>query len=1020
MRALLALVLVFPLAGLGFFLHEEWTEQTSVVADAEQIEATVQTFSALRRLEVWLSADQSLSLVRAGVADMGVTLQSIAAEEANDVVSFSDSQLLAAEQNVADLVDQDSSRVALSDRARLQDQRKLLGELRDRVDTPEIEAAEITATYERYINLVSRLSDRHLAEVENLARGSAEFDQLAQSVRALDDLTIGTAAAVEVMIFGLGYVVPVPGFESAASDRLDFAAAYDREQSYLTSFLSSGPPRSVQRLQELQASPENLSYLSYVDVSLRLANLVEDDEELEIPDSQAYGAVAYVRVAELANLSIPTSEEIAEQAAVVRAGVQDGFRQQLVVTLGVVAASIIAAMLAAWLLVNPLRRLQMRADLISKGQLASSDPLGAIGPREVAVVSVAMDQLESNLLSLDQQMHALADGELDEAATLGMPGPLGEAMGRTVSRLSEMTERLRSSEETARAVVSNAADAIMTVNAANGIVVANTAAAQLFGVRDELMLDMTVSDLLSEDSADAVKALLAAARHRGEASEQIALESAGSVRQILFSAQVHEEVAPGAEAADITVIGRDVTHRTRMEAELRIRSKTDGLTTLPNRASAIEHLERALHDRERTGREVGLMFVDLDRFKRVNDTYGHAAGDALLRVVAGRLTAMVGDRGVVARLGGDEFVVVLPEALPIDETCSLGSQIIERLEEPALADGARVEISACVGVALSRPGTMSAADLLREADLAVYSSKKRGGTVSVANDELRRMARRRQELDNALRVALRQQELRLHFQPVVEMTTGVVVGAEALARWDRRDEGPVSPEEFISVAEESSLVVDVGRWALMEACRAIAAIEAVSPTQQIPVAVNISWRHVTEGDLVADVRNALVATGIRPALLRVELTETGTPNDGSAASVLEELQELGVGMSLDDFGTGYSSLTHLRQFPFDTVKLDRSLIISLEDDVNDRSIVKLMVHLGDLLGISVIAEGVETPEQAEILQDFGCSLVQGYLYGRPDSLPGFLSELQRGNDEMSLPQAARLDRLAQMIVRSDV
>ncbi|MDH3705929.1 MAG: GGDEF domain-containing phosphodiesterase, partial [Acidimicrobiia bacterium] len=301
-----------------------------------------------------------------------------------------------------------------------------------------------------------------------------------------------------------------------------------------------------------------------------------------------------------------------------------------------------------------------------------------------------------------------------------------------------------------------------------------------------------------------------------------------------------------------------------------------------------------------------------------------------------------------------------------------------------------IDLAASVGMAVGGFGSTSST-LLRDADLAMYSSKRDSRELTVCDDGLRGDEVRRQELEAALASAIRGDELDLYLQPVIEHASGSLVGAEGLCRWFRNDSF-VRPDQFIAVAEESTLILELGRWALRTGAQHARAVYDATG-REVPIAVNVGWRHVVEGDLLADVKDAIAGAEIKPQQLRIEVTETATPTDtGYAAGVLSSVRMLGVGLSLDDFGTGYSSITHLRQFPFDTVKLDRSLIVGLEDE-RERGVVDIVMRLTDVLGLKVIGEGVEHEHQAQQLATLGCTIVQGYIWSPALRIDDFIQEL---------------------------
>jgi diguanylate cyclase (GGDEF)-like protein len=425
----------------------------------------------------------------------------------------------------------------------------------------------------------------------------------------------------------------------------------------------------------------------------------------------------------------------------------------------------------------------------------------------------------------------------------------------------------------------------------------------------------------------------------------------------------------------------------RRAADLVRMAYHDSLTGLPNRALVLERLEQALRLKRGLGHETAVLLLDLDNFKVINDSLGHQLGDALLQLVGNRLVEAVDPDNTVARLGGDEFIVLVPRVARPSDAAALADHIATRLNAPFTIDGRQVTITTSIGVALSRRGADRPPEaLLRGADLALYRAKDNGRARHALFDpRMEAEAMERLELETDLRLALSRNELRLHYQPIFSLAPGARLdGWEALLRWQHPTRGLVPPGLFIPLAEETGLIVAIGRWVLEEACRQLRIWQELSQDTTLMMSVNVSARQFQDAGLAADIKGALGASGIDPRRLKLEITESAIMHDaqGSVAT-LRAFKALGVELSIDDFGTGYSSLAYLKRFPVDTLKIDRSFVEGLGHDPQDAAIVRSVVTLARTLGLSLIAEGIETTTQQAELTTLGCDFGQGYLLGRP-------------------------------------
>jgi len=429
----------------------------------------------------------------------------------------------------------------------------------------------------------------------------------------------------------------------------------------------------------------------------------------------------------------------------------------------------------------------------------------------------------------------------------------------------------------------------------------------------------------------------------------------------------------------------DVSDRKRMESELERLALYDALTALPNRALFADRLGHVLERRDRDT-ATAVYFLDLDRFKRINDSLGHAAGDEVLREVAARLRSVVRPEDTVARFGGDEFTVLCESVGGVLEAVAIADRLQRPLRNPLVAGGAELRLSASIGVALVEAGEQGdAQNLIEDADAAMYRAKERGGArTELFDSAMRENAVRALQVEQELQQALEQGDLRLYFQPSVDLGSGRVVGAEALVRWHHPKRGVIVPDRFLKVAEETGLIVPLGAWVIGEACRQLAEWQSRPETAELYLSLNLSARELTHPDVVPTVLGCVRESGIDPRFLTIEVTESTAMADGdSGFRALRDLSGEGIRVAIDDFGTGYSSLDQLRRMPVDIVKVDRSFVSGMADDSTDRALVAAVVGMGQALKLGVVAEGIEEPSQVEVLRELGCEIGQGFLFAKP-------------------------------------
>lgn len=434
----------------------------------------------------------------------------------------------------------------------------------------------------------------------------------------------------------------------------------------------------------------------------------------------------------------------------------------------------------------------------------------------------------------------------------------------------------------------------------------------------------------------------------------------------------------------------DITERKQHEQALEYQSTHDTLTGLPNRTLLVDRLQHCMSLSDRYGSKVAVAFVDLDQFKIINDSMGHDVGDALLKIMAERLSHCVREVDTVVRLGGDEFVLLLTGLHKIEDISESMQRVLASVAEPCLVENREFIVSCSIGICVYPDDSHDTTALLKYADSAMYKAKQSGRNMfQFYTEELNKRLMERLDLEYRLRQAFEKNEFLLHYQPKMDFASGKVCGAEALIRWQPAGEPMISPASFIPVAEETGLIEDIGRWVLQEACRQGVVLNQQAG-QKLPIAVNVSPRQFRQSDLVASVQAALQNSGLDPACLELEITESSLVHDTkSFIKTLRELKALGVKLAIDDFGTGYSSMAYLKDFPVDRLKIDQIFVSHLETEPSNVAILKAIIALGHSLNMKVIAEGVETPYQQAFLHGIGCDELQGYHFSRPLPLDAF-------------------------------
>jgi diguanylate cyclase (GGDEF)-like protein/PAS domain S-box-containing protein len=555
------------------------------------------------------------------------------------------------------------------------------------------------------------------------------------------------------------------------------------------------------------------------------------------------------------------------------------------------------------------------------------------------------------------------------------PSPIAVSLAAAVLVLGVLRYRLLDLRPVARTlVVETMRDAVLVADAHGHVVDVNPAGQQLLGRSAAAVIGLPIDVALSER---------AGAMRLPDSGVHDVRFSAGDRDRDMELAVTPLPDTRGATAGRVLVF-RDVSERRQLERDLRRLAHTDPLTALPNRALFHDRLDLALATAARHRAPLAIVFLDLDRFKIINDSLGHEVGDKVLVSVGQRLRGCLRSEDTLARLGGDEFAVLLPEIADSAGAHFVAGKLLAALNGPQRVDGHELTVSASVGVALFPQDANDVQHLLRSADAAMYRAKARGGgRVEMFTPLLEQQATRRQQLAVELGRGLRSNQLRVVFQPYRELATGTIVGYEALVRWTHPQGGVLDPASFLPLAEDTGLIEAVDRWVLNEACR-----EAREWPSPLAVSVNISPAWLRSGDLSERVATVLVDTGLEPSRLTLELSErTLFDDEPEVFASLAELATKGVGLALDDFGAGYTSLEHLRRLPISQLKIDRSLIAPLGDGDSDSPMVAAVISFAHALGLSVTAEGIEQPNQLARLVELGCECGQGFLFSPASSFP---------------------------------
>jgi diguanylate cyclase (GGDEF)-like protein/PAS domain S-box-containing protein len=638
--------------------------------------------------------------------------------------------------------------------------------------------------------------------------------------------------------------------------------------------------------------------------------------------------------------------------------------------------------------------LQDELRLLAAGRF---DDALAVGERRV---DPSLERLQSVLgRSLDESASSAGAATFRATAASGLLIALAALLivllargfQRARSSLATADERaLRESERWFRSLVQNASELIAVVDPDTTVTYVTDSAAPLLGYAPETLVGRRLLELAHPDDADGLgDAATGSQRGRFECRLRTRDQSWVVLEWV-------RGARPGEPGCILT--GRDVTRRKLLEQELRHLAFHDKLTGLANRALFEDRLTHALASLTRRGGGLAVLFVDLDDFKTVNDSLGHGAGDALLRAVGERLRGALRDSDTAARLGGDEFAILLEGISDPQAALHTARRVLVSLEPPFEVEGRQFAVTGSVGVAPALTGHEAMPDLMRNADLAMYEAKRRGGAqCRLFEDVMHEVALTRLELGGELQQAVEEEQFELHFQPIVSLQTGAVVGAEGLIRWRHPERGLLPPGQFLPLAEETGLIVPLGRWVLEEATRSLRAWQDEHPELPLYVSANVSMRQLYDPNIVDHVRDALRAADVSADRLVIEITESFLADETEAPRLrLQNLRALGVRLAVDDFGTGYSALSYLQRFPIDMLKIDRSFVEHARPGSASVNLVRSIVRLGQSLHLDIVAEGIEEAEQAQLLHEMGVPAGQGFHFAKPLAAERFAALLATG------------------------
>lgn len=764
-------------------------------------------------------------------------------------------------------------------------------------------------------------------------------------------------------------------------DRFDEARA--QVESSIGSLKQSAATEEAAQLQIIEDLEEDHAELAET-YDLILAALQDGDEAtgLEIAEERQLGATARLMWDRLDRAIVDARDEAL--AAQQRNGTTQRSLDRAV-----------AAMAAVWTLlmvgagfgvyrwvVRPLRRVAGAARGVAQGNMQARSPIA--GPREVASLAASVNWMADSLIERSDQLRAYLSKNLEARS----------------AELEEANNALQSSEQKFRSLVQNAPDLITVVDPGTRVLYQSPSIQPVLGYETDELIGKPLADLVHEEDRSAFLAFFHHLVTRpGETFHvETRLRHANGTWRIL---EIYGSDRSQDSVVRLVLNSRDVTERIHLEEELRYRAFHDSLTGLANRASFADRLEHALARARRRPAIVGVLFIDLDSFKAINDSFGHSAGDACLRGFGERLRSCLRPGDTAARVGGDEFAVLLEDLLGPDAAQGIAERVLDALQTPFSYAGQEVFVRASIGIAIAdavSEGQLASEGIMRQADIAMYAAKQGGKSCYELYDEALHLSLiRRFELLGELLAAVDHGEFFVQYQPTVQLASGRIIGLEALVRWQNPRHGVVLPEDFIPLAEESGVILTLGHWVLEEACRQMTKWSEDLGDHSLWLSVNVSVRQILHPGFVDEVRGVLEETGLEPSRLILEITESITMQATNATiRALQQLKRLGIRLAIDDFGMGSSSLSYLQKFPFDIVKIDKTFIRDTSNRRSERELTRKVIELGKVLRLEVIAEGIERGDQLAELQDLDCAIGQGYLFARPLDASDVVGLLRQG------------------------